>query len=522
MINKSLLKGMFLSTVFISSGAFAAVQSIVASPSGFSDIVVGDTVQFTVSYPASNPAGATGLGLKIYFDSTKLTLTGTSDVFTTNKLAESVGADSSNGDGDASTDQFINIAWVNFGGEWPARGENLVTATFTASTGFTADTTINFTGDPAAGNTFSADPIPVALKVVTPPDNIPPTVTAPADITKEATGASTAVALGAATVTDNVDSELTATPAPAGPYAVGVHTITWTATDAAGNTGTNTQKVTITDTTPPVVAPPANKTVTATGTNTPVSLGTATATDLVDGSVTVTPSTTGPFPLGATTITWSATDAHGNTGTATQIVTVTEAPIDDTAPVVTPPADITKEATGPQTAVNLGTATAIDNVDGALTPIPLDSGPYPIGTTPVTWEAVDSSNNKGTAIQNVTITDTTGPTISVPANITIQLQKGETEATVDYGNATATDLVDGSVATSVLSGGDIGTFPIGINTIIWTATDSRGNVSTAPQLITIRAFAAAIPTLSEWGIILLSLMLALVSWSGLGRSRKIS
>jgi hypothetical protein len=103
---------------------------------------------------------------------------------------------------------------------------------------------------------------------------------------------------------------------------VGTTIVTWTATDASGNQASAKQTVRITDTTPPVVTPPPDAFAFATGQLTAVALGTATAHDLVDGALTPTPSTTGPFAPGTHTVTWRATDAHGNTGTATQKVVV--------------------------------------------------------------------------------------------------------------------------------------------------------------------------------------------------------
>jgi len=73
---------------------------------------------------------------------------------------------------------------------------------------------------------------------------------------------------------------------------------------------------------PPTVIPPADIIVTASGLLTPVSLGVAIATDDVDGNLQVTVDQTGPFPLGTTVVTWSATDSSGNTGVATQRVSV--------------------------------------------------------------------------------------------------------------------------------------------------------------------------------------------------------
>ena len=69
--------------------------------------------------------------------------------------------------------------------------------------------------------------------------------------------------------------------------------------------------------------------------------------DDVDGVLDAIADNLGPYPVGITTVTWSATDEAGNTGEATQTVTVTEVAIVDTdAPEVTAPDDVTVEATG--------------------------------------------------------------------------------------------------------------------------------------------------------------------------------
>ena len=81
------------------------------------------------------------------------------------------------------------------------------------------------------------------------------------------------------------------------------------------------------------------------------------------------------FPVGKSTITWTVTGPDGTVSSATQTVIVT----DTVAPVVTVPADITLEATAPQTPVKLGSATAIDVVDGKLTPAPDQTGPFGVG-----------------------------------------------------------------------------------------------------------------------------------------------
>ena len=56
-------------------------------------------------------------------------------------------------------------------------------------------------------------------------------------------------------------------PASGTTFALGTTTVTCSATDAAGNTGTNTFTVEVQDVTKPIVTVPADQTVEATGAN---------------------------------------------------------------------------------------------------------------------------------------------------------------------------------------------------------------------------------------------------------------
>lgn len=76
-------------------------------------------------------------------------------------------------------------------------------------------------------------------------DTNPPHVTAPSDLVIDATGVLNDVDLGMATANDFLDGSLTAIPDDLGPFNSGVHYITWSATDKAGNIGTATQLLTI-------------------------------------------------------------------------------------------------------------------------------------------------------------------------------------------------------------------------------------------------------------------------------------
>ena len=151
---------------------------------------------------------------------------------------------------------------------------------------------------------------------------------------------------GTATVVDNSGTALITNDAP-GSFPLGETTITWSATDASGNTVTATQIITIEDTTPPDITAPADVTAEATGTLTVVPIGMATATDNYDPNPVITNNATESFPTGDTLVTWTATDSLGNQASATQTITIT------------PPETITATITNTSTP-NGGTHTSTD------------------------------------------------------------------------------------------------------------------------------------------------------------------
>jgi hypothetical protein len=172
--------------------------------------------------------------------------------------------------------------------------------------------------------------------------------------------------------------------------------------------------LTIHDTLAPVVtAPPPLPAVECTSSSpqgASPSLGTPSSTDLCDGSVPVTNDAPGIFPLGTTTVTWSGTDKSGNTGTATQSVTV----VDTTPPTLVAPPAVVAECTSPLgTPVALGTPTVSDICWATLTVTNNAPPLFPLGTTTVTWKATDGSSNSSTATQAVKVQDTTPPSLQV-------------------------------------------------------------------------------------------------------------
>ncbi len=286
----------------------------------------------------------------------------------------------------------------------------------------TGTTVITYTATDSSGNSTSG----TQLVTVNENPNIPPTIDAPANVTVNtgpgATSCGTVVSdavLGTATASDNCAGVVvTRTGVPAGNvFPVGTTTVTYRATDRVGNFTEDTQTVTVIDNTPPVVTAPGPVTLNTqdfgglscgvTVSNLDATFGTGSATDNCPGVGAVTRSGVPSgnfFPVGTTTLTYSATDAHGNTASATQVVTV----VDNTPPVISCPANITVEPSCPSGAVvTYATPTATDNC--GVQSVTRNAGSlasgsvFPIGTTTVTHTATDIHGNTASCSFTVTV-----------------------------------------------------------------------------------------------------------------------
>ncbi|TPH18384.1 Kelch repeat-containing protein, partial [Litorilituus lipolyticus] len=104
-----------------------------------------------------------------------------------------------------------------------------------------------------------------------------------------------------------------------------------------------------------------------------------------------------------------------STNTTSQNVSLTY--INRVAPVITLPNDITVTAPAYNSSmsVSLGNASAIDDIDGSVAVLPSTTGPFGVGEHEITWQAIDSSGNRATAIQRVTVNS--------PANAAVFLRE---------------------------------------------------------------------------------------------------
>jgi hypothetical protein len=219
-------------------------------------------------------------------------------------------------------------------------------------------------------------------------DTVPPVLTLPANLTREATGPAGAIVIYGATAIDDLDGAVTVacTPAPGATFALGTTTVNCSATDAHGNTSTGTFTVSVVDTTKPTLSLPGNVAVPTTGTLGQSVTYSAAATDLVSGSLTpsCTPASGSTFPYGVTTVTCSAVDGAGNRATGSFTVTVATASV-ATVQLVTS-AVFSKNAAGQYVAditirnAGSGPATSVTLTSAVLNSTPGTPRPTPVGT----------------------------------------------------------------------------------------------------------------------------------------------
>ncbi|MEA2165885.1 MAG: hypothetical protein QOK37_4012 [Thermoanaerobaculia bacterium] len=253
-------------------------------------------------------------------------------------------------------------------------------------------------------------------------------------------------------------------------FPIGETIVHCTATDSFG-TASGGFPLFVLDTGAPVVTVPADIV-----TSNPVVTFTVTATDVLDGPVTVhcSPASGSTFDVGTTTVDCIAYDSQANAGFGSFNVTVSN------GPVLTLPANITAEATGPSGAAVSFTVTATDNASVACTPA--SGSTFALGTTTVNCTATASTGTTSGSF-TVTVVDTTPPALTLPATITVEAT-GPGGVAVSY-SATSSDLVDGSrpVTCDHASGS---TFPLGTTTVQCTATDTHNNTAHGSFTVIVR------------------------------------
>jgi hypothetical protein len=328
-------------------------------------------------------------------------------------------------------------------------------------------------------------------------DTAGPTFTAcPSSQTIPALGLLTPATWTPPTPNDNCKPiNLSSTHVPGQGFPVGQTTVTYTAKDGSNNSSTCTFTITVNadvpcvnDTKKPVISGcPANIWLpTNPNINGAVAIWAAPGAGDNCGVVSFTASHQpgAVFPVGTTTVNYTAKDAANNTSTCSFLITVGTDPCpgDVTAPAVSGcPANISLLTTGTSATATWTAPTATDNCAPVTVNATHASGSvFGLGVTTVTYQFSDKKGNKSTCkftvtVQNSCAADNVAPVITgCPANITVAAGANGT-ATATWTAPTAADNCGLSAfVSSYLPGA---TFPSGVTTVVYTAIDVQGNAS---------------------------------------------
>ena len=295
-------------------------------------------------------------------------------------------------------------------------------------------------------------------------------------------------------------------------------TRTWTAKDACGNTSMASQTINVQDIVAPVINCPAAVNAIA-GTAecgaTGIALGTPTVTDNCStlAQITITNDAPALFPVGVTTVTWTATDACGNYSTCTQNVSVADNNLPPTinCPVSTNVSepDLFEDFVSGNgciwTPTGIPNPTFDDNCDvvavtyvlsGATVGNSLATGfnyitnaSLNVGITTVTYTAHDAAGNKASCAIRVWIKNIDAPrfTVTCPAipnkDIVVPAESGlcDAEVTVpapvidNYCNEVFTITYNGAAVSTTLPLQPVtARFTVGVHPIQWIITDASG------------------------------------------------
>ena len=203
-------------------------------------------------------------------------------------------------------------------------------------------------------------------------------------------------------------------------------------------------------------------------------------------TLTLSLSPAGPYNLGPHMVTLTVTDNHGLSSTCPATITV----VDTTAPVVTLNGAATVKVEC-HTSFDDPGATATDNCDPSVTVS--TSGTVDVntpGTYIVTYSAMDSSGNPGSAMRTVIVQDTIPPVITLNGSKTIKV---ECHSSFTDPGATASDTCAGTVP--VNSSGTVDVNTPGTYTLTYTASDGY-NTATEKRTVTVQDTLPPVVTLN--------------------------
>ncbi len=391
-----------------------------------------------------------------------------------------------------------------FGGHpgWPnvPNDSTILTLTFNVlNVNALATTNLSFVGPFDALNS-SLQAVPVQTingAFVFTLDNVPPVISCPTDtivdaIPMQCNGNYTLVQPSATDDCGTVDSITVTLSPPGGVFmASAPTTVTYTATDDAGNSSTCAFTVTVVHQIPPqILGCPASPIIVDANTlcqanafwTAPIFVAAC-----GPGSVTIVNDYDpgGLFSYGPTLVNYTATDVFGNVSTCSFEVVVR----DVTPPTITCPTDTVITPLNGCSAIVDFVTVATDNCDMDVEIICSDtSGTMFSGITTVTCAAMDNDTNSVVCTFTITVLDSQAPSFpnGCPANINVVSASGNCGANPTWLTPMVIDSCDQNVnlVPSQMSGSF---FPVqgSPHTVTYTATDDLGNATICTFTVTV-------------------------------------
>ncbi len=350
--------------------------------------------------------------------------------------------------------------------------------------------TRTFRATDACGNSATCN------QTITVFDNTAPSIACPANITVQCASSVPAANPASVVTSDNCGGPATVTfvgDVISNQTCASTFTITRTyrATDECGNSATCNQTINVFDNTTPSITCPANITVQcANQVPAPNTAGVVTS-DNCGGAATVTfvadvisnQTCVNRFTV---TRTYRATDACGNSATCNQSITV----FDNTGPSITCPANITVQCASQVPAPDIAGVITSDNCGGTSTVIFVgdvisNQTCADRFTVTRTYMATDECGNSSTCNQTITVFDNTAPSITCPANVTVQCASQVPPPNI--AGVVTSDNCGGTATVTFVA--DVISNQTCVNRFIVTrtyrATDACGNSATCNQTITV-------------------------------------
>jgi hypothetical protein len=195
----------------------------------------------------------------------------------------------------------------------------------------------------------------------------------------------------------------------------------------------------------------------------------------------VTNDAPGSYGVGTNAVVWTVTDIHGNSATCTQRVIV----VDNEAPTISCPADVTVNTDAglcSASGVNLGVPSSTNDNCGVASVTNDAPGSYGVGTNAVIWTVTDIHGNSATCTQRVIVVDNQPPTISCPANVSVNADTNQCFAS---GVSLGAPVTGDNCGVASVTNNATATFGVGTNAVTWTVTDVHGNSAACTQRVVV-------------------------------------